>query len=182
MVHQVLAAQRGLHLGIQALAVRGRALLDRDHRLDRQVAQRGVGVVQVRDEPRQRLAPGQPAQRLQHRPPQQLVVQQLQQRRGRPRVADLAQGVDRRVLEPGLGCRAPRPAASTASADPIWPRLAAAAWRTLTSGSARAAISGGTARASRERAQHHRREVADLLVGVAQQREQRASRGAPSLT
>ena len=45
VVDEVLAPQRGLHLGVQALAARGGALLDGHHGLDGHVAQRGVGVV-----------------------------------------------------------------------------------------------------------------------------------------
>ena len=107
MIDEVLAAQRGLHLGIEALPLRGGPLLDGDHGVDGRVAHRGIGVVQVRQQPRQRLAPGQAAQRVHDRPAQHLVVEQLQERRGRARVADLAQGVDGRELEPGLRAQDP---------------------------------------------------------------------------
>ena len=66
VVDQLVTAQRLLHLGIQALPTRGRAMLDGHHRPDRQVAQGGVGVEQVRQQRRERFAAGQPAQRLHH--------------------------------------------------------------------------------------------------------------------
>ena len=135
VVDQVVAAQRGLHLRVEALPARGGALLDGHHGLDGDVAQGGIGIVEVRQQRRQRLAAGQPAQGLDHGRAQQLVVEQLQQGRRGPRVADLGQGVDGRVLQPGLAAQDRPPAAGTARASPIWPRLAAAAWRTLTSGS-----------------------------------------------
>jgi hypothetical protein len=102
---QVLAAQRLLDAGIEALAAGRGPLLDRHHRLDRRVADGRVGIVEVGDEIGQRLTPGQAADRVQHRAPQHLVAQQLEQGRSRPRVPDLRQRVDGGVLEPGLGAQ-----------------------------------------------------------------------------
>jgi len=79
-------------------SARGGALLDRDHGLDGHVPQRGVRIVQVRDEVGQGLAPRHAAQGLHDGTPQQLVAEELQQGGSRARVADLAQGVDGGVL------------------------------------------------------------------------------------
>ena len=103
MVHEVSAPQGGLHRGIEAVAGGGGTLLDGDHGMDGHVAQRYVGIVEVGHQMDQGLPAGEPAERLDHRGAQELVAEQVQQRSLRPRVADLAQGVDGRVLEPGLG-------------------------------------------------------------------------------
>ena len=75
----------------------------------------------------------------------------------------------------------------TASGEPIWPRLVAAAWRTFTSGSRERVDEGGDGAPLPRRPEHDGREVADLLVGVVQQargaparRRRRAGRRSPS--
>ena len=112
---------------------------------------------------------------LHDRPAQQLVVEQLQQGGRGPRVADLAQGVDGRVLQPGLRAEGGHQREHRLGrAD-----LAQAGRGRVPHVDVRV-VQGGDQRRHRpalaERAQHHRREVAHLLVGVAQQREQRPHR------
>ncbi len=66
--------------------------------------------------------------------------------------------------------------AGTASAEPICPRLAAAACLTLRSGSERARMRAGTADGARTASEHHGGEIADLLVRVGQEPPKRSHR------
>ena len=83
VVDEVLAPEGRLHLGIEALAAGRGSLLDRHHRVDRQVANGGVGVVEVGDEVLQRVASRDAAEGLENGSAQQLVTEQLEERRRR---------------------------------------------------------------------------------------------------
>ena len=67
----------------------------------------------------------------------------------------------------------------TARGEPICPRLVAAAWRTLTSGSESASTRRGDRGRLLHRAEHHRGEEPDLLVGVGEESQERRRRGGP---
>ena len=104
-------------------------------------------------------------------------------RRGRSAGAARGSPISPRACRAGYWSQgSPRSASTrrgTARGEPICPRLVAAAWRTLTSGSE----SASTRRADRgrllHRAEHHRGEEPDLLVGVGEERQERRRRGGP---
>ena len=182
--HEVLAPERGLDLRVEALAGGGRALLDLHHRPDRGVAQGGVGVVEVGDDARRaRSRPARPAEGLERGRAKQLVAEEVEERRAPPAGRRSRRGRG----WPGTGARArraaPRRGGARPRATPICPRLVAAAWRTLTSGSRERLERAATAAGSFMRAEHHGGEVADLLVGVGEEgQERRPSRPVPSRT
>jgi hypothetical protein len=95
---ELLAPQGRLDPGIEALAGGGSALLDLDHGPDGGVAQRGVGIEEVGGNAGEVVAPGDVAEGLEGGSPEELVVEQLDERGRCARVSDLAEGVDRRVL------------------------------------------------------------------------------------
>ena len=141
---EVLVAQRGLHLRVEAVAGAGRPLLDLDHGPDRRVAQRRVGVAQVRRDARQAVAVADEAERLERRAAQQLVAEQLD-RAGAARGSPISPSACSAGYCSQGSSRSASTRRGTASREPICPRLVAAAWRTFTSGSDSAATSAVTA-------------------------------------
>ena len=125
----------------------------------------------MRHQAGQRLPPGQSAQRFHGRAAQELVAQQVEQGRGGLGVADLPQRADGRVLEPRLRAQdldegedrpgvADLPEAGRGGVADVEVRVG----------------EGGDEPFHRPplaaRPQHHRREVAHLLVGIVEQLQQ----------
>jgi len=180
MVDEALPAQGGLHRGVEALPAGGGPLLDGDDGLDRHVPQERVGIVEMRDEPGQRLPAGQPAQGFHGGTAQELVAEQLQQRRRRLGIADLAQRPDRRVLQPRLGAQhlhegqhRLRVADLTQARGRRVPHVDVGIPEGGDEPLHRAPLAA--------RAEHHRGEVAYLLVDVVEQIQQRLARAGAQL-
>ena len=164
---ELLAPQRGLHLGVEALAGGGRPLLDLHHRADRGVAQRRVGVEEVGRDARRA-----PRGRPRGRGPRARARAASRRRAGRGAPGPRAGRRSRRGRgAPGTAATARRAARRRAGArprgEPICPRLVAAAWRTFTSGSESASTRAADRGRLLHRAEHHRGEEPHLLVGVA---------------
>ena len=136
--------------------------------------------MQEREERRQRLAPGHAAERLHHRTAQQLAPQQLEQGGRGAGVAQLAQRVDRRILQPGLALQhaherhhrlrgADLPQAGRGGVADVHVDVV----QGQDEGGHRVRVAHG--------AEHDRREVADLLVFVLEQLEQVGDAGLAQL-
>ena len=141
----------------------------------------GVGVEQVARDARQRVARRQARERVERRPAQQLVVEQLHERGRGARVADLAERVERRVLQPRLTAqRLDEPRHGRLGAD-----LPEAGGR----GVAHVGVGVGERRHQPghrglvlDRAEHHAGEEPHLLVGIDRERSSGATAEAPSRT
>ena len=169
--HQLLAPERGLDLGVEALAGGGGPLLDVHHRADRRVAEGRVGVEEVRGDAGEDVPPGQPPERLERGRAQHLVVEEREERRRRPRVADLPEGVEGGVLQPRLPVqRLDEPGHRLRRADLPEAGRGRVAHVDVRVGE-RLHESAHRGR-HLQGAEHHRGEEAHLLVGVGEEREE----------
>ena len=177
--HELLAPERGLDLGVEALAGGGRALLDLDHRPDRGVAQRGVGVEEVGGDAR-RAPRARPA-----RPRASSAGARSISSSSRARSAGAARGspISPRACSAGYWSQgSPRSASmsrGTASGRADLPEAGGGRVADVDVRVGERLHQGGDRGRLLHGAEHHRGEEPDLLVGVGEEGQERRRRRGP---